>query len=75
MNEAELFSGMVSVDSIGRAPGCGPGSWGFESPPTPHMGEAKKEKYAPEVMATKLAPNQQDKVQFLTGVPKDELED
>jgi len=32
-------------------------------------------KYAPEVMATKLAPNQQDKVRFLTGVPKDELED
>jgi len=26
-------------------------------------------------MATKLAPNQQDKVRFLTGVPKDELED
>ena len=118
MNEAELFSGMVSVDSIGRAPGCGPGSWGFESPPTPHMDLAawlmlpgqnrrvsqlgdgvawdhvaggsspsspttpetvtirgSKVTYAPEVMATKLAPNQQDKVQFLTGVPKDELED
>ncbi len=75
MNKADIFSKMVSVDSIGRAPGCGPGSWGFESPPTPHMGEGEKEKYAPEVMATKLAPNQQDKVQFLTGVPKDELED
>jgi len=39
------------------------------------MGEGKKVKYAPEVMAAKLAPNQQDKVRFLTGVPKDELED
>ena len=38
-------------------------------------GEGKKVKYAPEVIATKLAPNQQDKVRFLTGVPKDELED
>ena len=38
MNKADLVCNMVSVDSIGRAPGCGPGSWGFESPPTPHMG-------------------------------------
>ena len=38
MNKIDLFGEMVSVDSIGRATGCGPGSWGFESPPTPHMG-------------------------------------
>ena len=38
------------------------------------MGEGKNVKYAPEVMATKLAPNQLDKVRFLAGVPKDELE-
>ena len=37
MNKVNLFGEMVSVDAIGRAPGCGPGSWGFESPPTPHM--------------------------------------
>ena len=27
-------------------------------------------KCAPEVMVTKLAPNQQDRVRFLAGVPK-----
>ena len=36
VNQAVRFCEMVSVDSIGRAPGCGPGNWGFESPPTPH---------------------------------------
>ena len=35
--KAELFGEMVSVDSIGRAPGCGPGSWGFETPPRSHF--------------------------------------
>ena len=40
MNKAVLFYAMVSVDSIDRAPGCDSGSWGFESPPTPHMDQA-----------------------------------
>ena len=54
----------------------GPRSWGFESLLSDHSLnrsngiEREKLKCTPEVMVTELAPNQQDRVRFLAGVPK-----
>ncbi len=65
---------MVGVAQLVRAPGCGPGGWGFKSPRSPHRNSKRVSwiRHEPAFLILATHELQLDHQEGVYAAPKDE---